>query len=91
LNSSSATPHSYTKDGSTATARRIAEPENSTPLVNNWVMRPFPLGQCFNSKVEEYVSQRIVKSPFKDILQSNRKTVERRYEVIDMNDTPRGD
>lgn len=24
-------------------------------------MRPFPLSQCFNSKVEEYVSQKIIK------------------------------
>ena len=28
---------------------------------NSWVMRPFPLAQCFNSKVEEYISSKIVK------------------------------
>ena len=28
---------------------------------SQWTMRPFPLSQCFNSKVEEYVSQKIIK------------------------------
>ena len=38
-----------------------------------WVMRAFPLAQCFNSKVEEYISAKIVKThiPTRDDKQLN--------------------
>jgi len=37
-------------------------PTSGDVVPPQWVMRAFPLAQCFNSKVEEYISAKIVKT-----------------------------
>jgi hypothetical protein len=52
----------------------------------NWVMRAFPLAQCFNSKVEEYISAKIVKTNVRDeILQNDTPSkIQPRKAIVDL-------
>ncbi len=49
-------------------------------------MRAFPLAQCFNSKVEEYISAKIVKTNVRDeILQNDTPSkIQPRKAIVDL-------